>query len=33
MIIHRFKLGSILEAYETFAHVSTTWALKVIVEA
>ena len=33
LITHRFKLDAILEAYETFAHASTSRALKVIIEA
>lgn len=32
LITHRFKLDSILEAYETFTHASRTQALKVIIE-
>jgi alcohol dehydrogenase len=32
LITHRFKLDSILEAYETFAHASKTQALKVVIE-
>lgn len=32
LITHRFKLDSILEAYETFAHASRTQALKVVIE-
>lgn len=33
LITHRFKLDSLLEAYETFAQASNTQALKVIIEA
>jgi alcohol dehydrogenase len=33
LITHRFKLGQILEAYETFAKAANTKALKVIVQA
>jgi alcohol dehydrogenase len=33
LVTHRFKLGGILEAYETFGHAADTRALKVIVEA
>jgi len=33
LITHRFKLDTILEAYETFAHAANTRALKVIIEA
>ncbi len=33
LITHRFKLDSILDAYETFAHAADTHALKVIIEA
>jgi alcohol dehydrogenase len=33
LITHRFKLGQILEACETFAKAANTKALKVIVEA
>ena len=33
LITHRFKLGDILDAYETFANASETKALKVILEA
>jgi len=33
LITHRFKLANILEAYETFAHASTSQALKVLIEA
>lgn len=33
LITHRFKLQDILAAYETFAHASSTRALKVIIEA
>lgn len=32
LITHRFKLGQILEAYETFAHAADTRALKEIIE-
>ena len=33
LITHRFKLESVLDAYETFAHAATTRALKVMIEA
>ena len=33
LITHHFKLGQILEAYETFGRASSTKALKVIIEA
>ena len=33
LITHRFKLGDILKAYETFSHAADTKALKVIIEA
>ena len=33
LITHRFKLGQILDAYETFAGAARTQALKVIIEA
>jgi alcohol dehydrogenase len=33
LITHRFKLGDILAAYETFAHAANTHALKVLIEA
>jgi alcohol dehydrogenase len=33
LITHRFTLGQILEAYETFGHAAKTRALKVIIEA
>ncbi len=33
LITHRYKLGQILEAYETFGHAAKTRALKVIIEA
>jgi alcohol dehydrogenase len=33
LVTHRFKLGQILEAYETFGNAATTKALKVIIEA
>jgi alcohol dehydrogenase len=33
LITHRFKLGHILDAYETFGHAADTRALKVIIEA
>ena len=33
LITHRFKLDSILDAYETFAHAAATRALKVIIES
>ncbi len=32
LITHRFKLGAILEAYDTFARAADTNALKVIIE-
>jgi alcohol dehydrogenase len=32
LITHRFKLDSILDAYETFAHAAHSRALKVIIE-
>jgi alcohol dehydrogenase len=32
LITHRFKLGAILDAYETFAHAADTKALKVIID-
>jgi len=32
LITHRFKLESILDAYETFGHAAHTRALKVIIE-
>jgi alcohol dehydrogenase len=32
LITHRFKLASILDAYETFGHAAKTQALKVIIE-
>ena len=31
LITHRFSLSQIIEAYDTFAHASTTGALKVII--
>jgi alcohol dehydrogenase len=33
LITHRFKLGQILDAYETFGQAAKTRALKVIIEA
>lgn len=33
LITHRFKLGQMLEAYETFSHAAKTGALKVLIEA
>src|SRR5271154_5892564 len=33
LITHRFKLGAILEAYDTFARAADTRALKVIIDA
>ena len=33
LITHHFKLGQILEAYETFGRASSTKALKVLIEA
>jgi alcohol dehydrogenase len=33
LITHRFGLGDILSAYETFANAAETKALKVILEA
>ncbi|GAA0561481.1 zinc-dependent alcohol dehydrogenase family protein [Rhizomicrobium electricum] len=33
LITHRFKLGHILDAYETFAHAADNHALKVVIEA
>ena len=33
LITHHFKLGNIIDAYETFAHAADTRALKVIIEA
>lgn len=33
LITHRFGLGQILDAYDTFSHAASTKALKVIVEA
>jgi alcohol dehydrogenase len=33
LITHRFKLGEILQAYDTFAKAADTNALKVIIEA
>lgn len=32
LITHRFKLGQILDAYDTFARAADTQALKVIIE-
>jgi alcohol dehydrogenase len=33
LITHRFRLGQILEAYDTFARATSTQALKVIIDA
>ncbi|HVI88796.1 MAG TPA: zinc-dependent alcohol dehydrogenase family protein [Dongiaceae bacterium] len=33
LITHRFKLDSIIDAYDTFEHAAKTRALKVIIEA
>ncbi len=33
LITHRFKLGQIIDAYETFGNAARTKALKVIIEA
>lgn len=33
LITHRFPLGEVMDAYETFANAATTKALKVILEA
>jgi len=33
LITHRFKLGQILKAYDTFGNAASTKALKVIIEA
>jgi alcohol dehydrogenase len=33
LITHRFRLGQILDGYDTFAHAASTRALKVIIEA
>lgn len=33
LITHRFKLGQILDAYDTFGHAAHTGALKVIIAA
>jgi alcohol dehydrogenase len=33
LVTHRFKLGAILDAYETFGNAADTRALKVIIEA
>jgi alcohol dehydrogenase len=33
LITHRFKLGQVLDAYETFRRAASTQALKVIIEA
>jgi len=32
LVTHRFKLGQVLEAYETFGHAASSHALKVIIE-
>jgi alcohol dehydrogenase len=33
LITHRFTLGEIIAAYETFGHAASTHALKVLIEA
>ena len=33
LITHRFRLGDILDAYDTFAKAAETQALKVIIDA
>mgnify|MGYP001419288245 CR=1 FL=1 len=33
LITHRFGLGEILQAYETFGHAADSHALKVVIEA
>jgi alcohol dehydrogenase len=33
LVTHRFHLGQVMEAYETFGHAASTHALKVIIEA
>jgi len=33
LITHRFKLGEIMDAYETFGNAASTHALKVLIEA
>lgn len=33
LVTHRFRMGQILEAYDTFANAADTKALKVIIEA
>ena len=33
LITHRFKLGQILQAYDTFGNAATAKALKVMIEA
>jgi len=33
LITHRFSLGQILDAYETFGHAADTHALKMLIEA
>jgi alcohol dehydrogenase len=33
LITHRFRLGQILDAYDTFARAASTRVLKVIIEA
>jgi alcohol dehydrogenase len=33
LITHRFKLGHILDAYETFGNAARIKSLKVIIEA
>ena len=32
LVTHRFKLGQVMEAYETFGHAASSHALKVIIE-
>jgi len=33
LITHRFNLGAITVAYDTFAHAAKTGALKIILES
>jgi alcohol dehydrogenase len=33
LITHRFRLGDIMNAYDTFSHAADSHALKVIIEA
>lgn len=33
LITHRFRLGQVLDAYDTFSHAASAKALKVIIEA